>query len=142
MEDKTIKDDFNFASKKPETTPKRNYSHKEVIEKIDAMASVRKTDKQKEEMLRIKDKYVERVTQGGVNRVVRRRNYQMGIAAGIHPRETLERLETLDRIQDQRLRNKTMAKAKDYYHRNYSISKEFRTANPRGRNRDMDMDRG
>ena len=49
----------------------------------------------------------------------------MGQKAGIHPRESIERLEQKDKNVDQHARNRVAKKAKDYYHRNYSLSKEY-----------------
>lgn len=121
MNDKSIKKDFGKASKKP--TVQRNYSHKELVEKIDRYATVAKTEDQKKEMLDIKDKYIKRSQELPGRRFARNLHYQQGIRASIHTRETLKSFDKQDKLQDQRDRNRVVKQAKEYYHKNYSLTK-------------------
>ena len=145
MEGKTRKPRFNKASGFVKLQRHSNYAHKHLIQKIDHYAHFAKTAQQQKDMLSIKAHYVVRKEQ--LQRVrygQRTSNYLLGIRTGIHPKSTLERLGLQDKQQDQRTRNHTAKDAKNYYHRNYSLSKSFKeTLNrTKSKERDKDMDRG
>lgn len=142
MDGKSSKDSFMKASSKP--MPKRNYSHREIVEKTDRFASVAKTGDQKKDMLEIKDNYYLDKEKANVNRFIRNRNFEMGKRAGLHQGRTREDLERQDKVQDQDKRNKTMKAAKTYYHKNYSLSKTFKEAakKPKTKTRDVSKDKG
>ncbi len=140
MNDRTIKENFNKKAKKP--TIQRNYSHKELIEKIDRYASVAKAKDQKKEMLDIKERHIKRTQELPGRRFARNLHYQQGIRRSIHPRETLENLNKQDKLQDQRDRNRVVKKAKDYYHKNYSLTKLHSDATKDNKSKDISKDKG
>ncbi len=139
MEDKTSKPDFNKSNGAEKPKFHRNYTGKEMIQIIDGYASVAKTPEQEKDMLDIKDDYIRTREQRIASMPARDRYYQDGIEAGLHPRETLENLDRQAREQDQRDRNRAVDKAKTYYHRNYSLSKDFKESLNRPRPKDRDM---
>ena len=146
MDKNPKKNTFNTSAKKPKASPQkqRNYSNEEVVKKTDHMASVAKTAEQKKEMLDIKDRYFQRSLKKQANRGERRHNLEMGIRAGIHPRGVIEREDAQNKIADQQDRNRTVKEAKNYYHRNYSLSKEFKDPKPRRKvkTKNKGMDKG
>lgn len=138
MEGKSSKPAFDKANPKQEK-PKRNYSHKKLMRSIDAYASVAKTAQHKKEMLDIKDNYVLDKEKANADRTTQRINLRQGYRAGIHHRSAMGHVENNERQADQQNRNKTMDKAKSYYHRNYSLSKNFKAV---AKDKDKTMDKG
>jgi len=84
MDGKTSKPAFDKARTNKKSVPRRNYTHKELIMKTDAYASVAKTKEQEKEMLDLKDEYYVDKEKTVVNRFVRNRNFEMGKRAGLH----------------------------------------------------------
>lgn len=124
MKGESNKDRFNKKSKK--SVPKRNYSEREVVVKIDRFSSVAKTAKQKNKMLKIRQEYYAGKEKTAVHRFIRNKNFELGKRAGLHSTKTMEDLQLQDKTQDQNRRNTTMEKAKTYYHKNYSLSKRHK----------------
>ena len=56
----------------------------------------------------------------------RQANYRLIQKEGIHPRETLRELESREKANDQKNRNRLAQKFKAQYHQNYSLSKAFK----------------
>ncbi len=141
LDGKTSKPGFNKESGADRPKPQRNYSHKQLIEKIDRYASVAKTGKQLKDVLDIKSEYVGRNLKKAENRSVRNNHYRLGARANIHPRETIENLRQQDRQHDQSDRNRVAGEVKAYAHRNYAPSQVF-NAHARERPKDRPLDKG
>jgi len=140
MDGKTSKPAFDKARTNKKTMPRRNYTHKELIMKTDAYASVAKTKEQEKEMLDIKNEYYVDKEKTNVNRFVRNRNFEMGKRAGLHQGKTIEDLERQNKVVDQGKRNKAMDKAKTYYYKNYSLPKIHKEAVERSKSKDISKD--
>lgn len=135
LDGKTSKAAFNKASGSKKKKAHRNYSHKELMDKIDRYASVAKTGRELRDVTDIKKAYVDRNLEKAGNRLVRNHHFRQGIRAGIHPKETLDNLERMDREQDKGDRNAVAGKVKRYVHRNYAPSQLF---NANAKDRPMD----
>ncbi len=141
LDGKTGKTEFNKASGAGKVKkPHRNYSHKELLDKMDRYSSVAKTGRQLRDTTDMKKEYLERNLQKADRRLVRNHHYRMGIKKDIHPKETLENLRQQDKEQDQRDRNKVADKVKDYTHRNYTPSQIFNAHAPE-KPKDMSIDK-
>lgn len=73
----------------------------------------------------LKKDYIEKQEKKPLNRFIRARNFQMGQRAMLHSDRSLDQLSKEENAIDQQERNQTMRHAKDFYHRNYSLSKNF-----------------
>ncbi len=128
MIDKTNKDAFDEAAKKKEEQDKkvkRNYSHKQLMSKLETYKSIAKTGEQQKFMNTQKEAYLKKNNKKVHDRMERNYNATMGIQVGIHDRNIVPQLMSNDKKIDQDDRNKVAKNAKSYYHRNYSVSKDF-----------------
>lgn len=142
MTDDTSKTDFNQSGANRKNLPKRNYTHKQVIQKTNTMARLAKTAEQQKDMLALKDRYLKRKDHISRMRPFRDANLLMGMRAGIHQGDVFKWQQQEDKVADQYARNRTMKKANALY-RNYSLSKTFNNhAPPKGKNKDKEMDKG
>ena len=126
LDGKSGRPGFNKAGgTEKKARPRRNYSHRELTDRIDRYASVAKTGRQLRDILDTKKEYLDGNLKKAENRSARNRNYRLGVRAGIHPNESMENLRRQDREQDQGDRNKVAAKVKAYAHRNYTPSQIY-----------------
>ncbi|MCB0518507.1 MAG: hypothetical protein H6577_10015 [Lewinellaceae bacterium] len=142
LDGKTSKPGFTKASgsdKQPKAH--RNYSHNEVMDKLDRYASVAKTGKELKDVLDMKKEYVDTNLKKAENRAVRNYYYRMGARAEIHPRETLENLQRADKDQDQWDRDAVAERAGNYARRNYAPPQMF-NAHARDMAKDRPIDKG
>lgn len=142
LDGKTSRPDFDRAKGGGKPKQARNYSHGQLVSKIDRYASVAKTGKQKKDMLGLKEGYEQENERKAMNRGARDEHFRQGQRAGIHQMDTLQGLHGQDRETDQRDRNRTAKEAKRYYHRNYSLSKSHREAASKGKGKDITVDKG
>lgn len=132
---------FNRASGAARPKVHRNYSHEQLLDKLGKFEEVAKTGEHRGTMRDIRQDYLHGRDEMNNAIPARNRNYRMGIEAGIHPKETHENIENADRRRMQDHRNRVTERAETYYHRNYSLSKNFKEAKEPQRDRNRTMDR-
>ncbi len=128
-------DAFNKTNQKP--VIHKNYTHWQLLKKINLYKSLAKTKEQKKVVEKIKGEYETKEQKKPGNRFARKIHFEQGKSAMIHPQETKKNLENQYIKQDQRERNKLALKAKNFYHKNYSVSKAF-NAKPKPKTKSMD----
>ena len=122
-----IRGEFNgVATKEENQALKLDYSQKEMVELIDRYARFAKIKTHRDEMLGIKDRYYTLTMELNHNRGMQLKSFDDGFRAGLHSYKDRERLEKQFKREDQQNRNKTVVRAKAYYHQNYSLSKSFK----------------
>lgn len=141
LDGKTSVPEFNKASGADVPKAQRNYSHKELTEKLDRYASVAKSGKELKDTLDMKKEYVDGNVKKADNRARRNHFYKMGMKAEIHPHETLKNLDKLDKEQDQWDRNTVAERVGDYARRNYTPTQKF-NANAKDMSMEKPMDKG
>lgn len=124
-----IRSKFKWGATKEETQAlKRDYSQKEMVELIDRYARFAKIKTHRDEMLGIKDRHYTLTMEMNQTRGMQLKSFDDGFRAGLHNYKDRERLEKQFKLEDQQNRNKTVARAKTYYHQNYSLSKSFKNS--------------
>ena len=113
----------------------RNYSHKEVVEKLDYLAAVAKPWKQQKEMLNMKDDYLAREKRKESSRPLKYLRYQQERENEERLWDKFRNLCMVDKELDRRYRIKIVKSAKKIYRRNFSLSKKFKTAAIKGKSK-------
>jgi|GEM_PF-3222450 len=133
---------FNRASGAARPKVHRNYSHEQLLDKLGKFEEAAKTGEHRGSIREIRQDYLRERNRMNKAIPARNHNYRMGIDAGIHPIETHENLINTDKRREQDQRNQVTMRAETYYHRNYSLSKNFKEAKEPQRDRNRTIDRG
>lgn len=156
MADTPRKGGFNTAAhKETKSTPPKDYTPKEVMDKTTNMIAAARTPEQRKVIYDLQQGYKTAREKKEASRNDRNLKFAMGIRKGLHQNKTLTDLQRSDKIQDQFDSREVMREAKGYYHRNYSLRKTYRAkmrkdalkgkakdAMNKARDKDQDMDMG
>jgi hypothetical protein len=127
MADTPNKSGFNKAANTPaKSAPQKDYSHDDVIRQTNGMKAAARTGEQRKTIDDIQKDYEAVRARKDQSRMKRNVNFHMGLMKGLHPNKNYDDLLRDDKTHDQRDQNQAMNKAKDYYHRNYSLRKTYR----------------
>ena len=117
---------------------KRKYSHKELIEFVQHYGNFTKTEQQQKDMDDIIDQYRDTQQKKSENRGHRNNKIIQAAGSRMDGEKVTQEFEKIDKLYDTQDRNITVKKAKDYYHRNYSLSKDFKKAKTKTKIKDRD----
>ena len=123
---KSIKGEFRKSVVQEKAKPHRNYSEKEMIEKIDRYAHFAKSNGHRKVMRDIKQKHYGDKQHREQKRGIQVKHGMDGIKAGLHDRFAMDNVKANFAKKDQQERSFAVAQAKLYYHQNYSLSKTYK----------------
>lgn len=124
--------DFNEAAgnKTKIEEDKKNYSRKELYQKLNNYALTARNGKDFSFMQELKDEYEAKISKKDTAALKRNYHFNHAKSKGLHQKISLKKLEEDRAISDQQDRNNAVKEAKQYYHQNYSLKKSFSKVAP------------
>jgi len=126
MNESKNRDNFNKLNGNQKINSHRNYTHWELLEKIDKYERFTKTKEDRDKLLKAKADYIKRNEKKVLNRARRDEVFAMGWNRGISRDKTHLDLYEGDKLQDERDRQKLAKSMKGHYHKNFSLSRGFK----------------
>lgn len=116
-------------------------SHKYFIEQLQLYASLAKTQEQRKKMEFIIDTYREKKQTKAYKRMSRNNKIIRFMGSKIEGWTVMRHFEEIDKMLDADDRRLQLKGARNYYHRNYSLSQQFRRAKTPTKTKDVERDK-
>lgn len=106
---------------------KKNYTHHELLDKIDRYKAFIKSKEDYDALEKTKQSYLNREGSKHITRAKRDKVFLLSQRTGISPDKTLSDIRKSDQLVDERHRQKVASDVKSLYRKNFSVLKMFKS---------------
>lgn len=130
---------FNEQVQPQNDAQRRDYSVDEVHQLMNNYKTLAERDEDQRFMKDLHQHYMESVGNQEVVNYAQQMEFNLGLDVGIQTEQGRERIIENHELRFQDIRNDIIRQAKEYYHPNYSMSKDFEEVSREDKEIDMDL---